>query len=307
MAIKEKLERLLRITTHIQEVYDRLLILEKDGKKDSLEYQKTIEYLKMCIENETEIYKKDYNTFDENEKLIRYLEIGCKRVRKSTYDYEDESIVFENDFSNKVAQRIINKLFNVLTDSEEFARLIEEESIKKGSNTEELNKMILDDRIAKNVIYNNLLCNIEQSVNNQNFKPYKDYLIEIKYDIPFVFGFFEEYMLENLFSPSFEHINLTNSQMASSAYLYDKAIEKLLEISDEDYRNSDNAVRAIILQSLVKSHLSLLPKEELLHYLKLLESIKAKEEDSDYKISEKIILLSFKQAIDKKNNKSKTV
>ena len=98
-------DSLMQISLSIGSLYSKLADLEIAGKKDSDEYRKTIEYLKISIETENEVLNSVFSLGYKYSEIVEYLR-KSKKEGKLQEDYES---AIEEDMQNNFLIRILSK------------------------------------------------------------------------------------------------------------------------------------------------------------------------------------------------------
>ena len=89
---------LINITSSIKSLHDKLFILESKGKKNSDEYNKILDYLKISIEVENKIYNQLNISNAEN--IFNYLikSENDKEIIKRIINNINTQFIFDEDF-----------------------------------------------------------------------------------------------------------------------------------------------------------------------------------------------------------------
>ena len=113
----EQIESLLKINTNIDRLYNKICDLEINGKSDTEEYKKIIEYLNIFIEGEEKIYNDSSVT---GEKLLSWAKFLFIQKRQNCFDIK-ENIMIQN-YDNRIYSRIIHTILSKL--SQNYSNLI---------------------------------------------------------------------------------------------------------------------------------------------------------------------------------------
>lgn len=228
--IKE-LEELIMLTRAVEDLYNKLCILEINHQKDSLEYAKLKDNLLMVLLTEKEAYLSFDLDIRKCDSLIDY--ICSKKLLNPDYDLDGYLFPFEDiAFPQKgdiVYKRIINTLYNKSCTIELIKKNKEEENIEKAEAMEKYKdylsgifgknfdikvfeignsndfeyKIACDNRVYldsyKTEMFNIFISFLTNSNINNNYKNHVKQLTEIKYNIPFLFEEFETDMIARNF------------------------------------------------------------------------------------------------------------
>lgn len=90
----QQIDQLIQITDSMKQLYTHLYQLEIDGKKDTEEYQKIVDYLNMTIEVEANLYNRFDFTYHKAIACVNYV-----LQEKFPYELEtdDENMVKQED------------------------------------------------------------------------------------------------------------------------------------------------------------------------------------------------------------------
>lgn len=177
---------LTKITESIRIIYEKLKLLEEINQKDSQEYKKNIDYLTICIEVETSKYNEIVNPSDLEE-LYSYLSKQNKKNCKDT-----EKLVCYERIRNNIFMKLSNNL-----KSESYH--IDDETEELKISTQKMN-VILNMALSNEYEYNILFLSLIDKCITENFSPYTDEFIDLKYDTCFCDRQIEKLVIENNFS-----------------------------------------------------------------------------------------------------------
>lgn len=263
----KKIESLLKKVTNIDKIYEKLYTLEIEGKKDTEEYEKHLEYLLIFLECEEKIYK------EANLSITKAL----------------SWIYFLNEKSdNKIVVRIIYNLFSLITANyNKLASLSHEElqyiakalSINaSGTNKDTIAKcIVLKDNIEKNLYYtflNFLESNIESTTNIE----LKNNLIAGKYNTLFTNPKIEKLVLSNKFDISpiphvIEDAYTILSPLNNDLYRCVKdlishtiatgEISELLKMNDTDYNDIQKTTTSTYRECMLRAAFQIMSDEKI--------------------------------------------
>lgn len=280
----DQIINLMKLTMSINELYTKLYKLEINNKKDTEEYKKEVELLKILLDEETKTYKEYNLTQAKSMEWIGYL-ISKKSSNIIKTDIET---IMNQDYNSRIVNRIINKLYSNI----EVSRIdnIIFSSIKEEIKNDELD--IPDEFITNSItsslkirksfecdIFNLYLSFLSEKIKDGNFKSIKNQLIDSKYN----FSFINKNIEDSMISKNFELDNTfyIGSKMTAELYritpelytflkdtyglqmLLDQIIE-LLKIADDDYSNTTKLTTAVLRQNLIKAILLTFDDETLI-------------------------------------------
>lgn len=303
-----KINRLLENSKAIGILYDKLYELEINGKKDTSEYKKQIEFLKISIELEDRLYKK-YN-FSTEKKLviIKYL-IGYKFSK----DYiEDEDSIMNQEYDEFFIRRVIRNLLGQVTQTNEgFKELYLDENDER--NMDYLMRSVKVLKELDEDMYNSYLLFLQENIDNEAYKCYKNDFIKAKYKLIFIYDKLENKMINNNFAISKDlylsskfisdlwNIDLDTYNFMKDDYceqILSKQILDFLDVGDMDYNNRIKSVSAVLRMCYIRSCLLMMSDEKIdeVNY-----TFHDYIEDEEYlnnhyndKIGEKLIISCFK-------------
>lgn len=320
----KEIERLLKINTNINRLYTKLYTLEIEGKKDSDDYNKNIEYLSILIEGEDKIYSDPSLT---TKKAISWAKFLFDQKSQNTFTQNKEKQEY-----NSIIIRIIDKLlskiikdYNTIINlsDREFTNIMTMLGLKMPDKVDRDTKykcIILTNAIEKDIHYN-FLSFLKKYIEDPKYRTLKKALIIGKYSIIFANKDIESYYLNNNFNipdDTYIYSTLVAEALQIKPELYrnikdvigykivNEQINKLLEISNIEYNDIMKSAISIIAQCLMSSALLCMSDEKIndVNY-EFHELIEDKEYSSVYpnsKVSESIIIELFKSI---KKNKSK--
>lgn len=302
----EQIEAILRNNKNIQRLYDKLCKLEIQGKKNTNEFEKLIEYLSIVIEVEDKLYNEAKLTPEKILSWIKFL--------KTT-----------KDKNNTILQRIINTLFQKLTNNynilknlpiKELENILKISGINltdKNPKKEEICKCILIKESIQKDSYHIFISFLEEKINNPKQKMFNEYLIESKYEAIFQNKDIESFAIKNnfdlpnkpyIFSPIIKEIHNINPILYKNIKdtIGDKIVStqiyKILEIKDEEYNNLNIVSAQIIRECMIKSYLTLMSDQKIsdvnYDFHEFIEDKDYEELYPNNNISENIIINLFK-------------
>lgn len=263
----EQIESLLKNNTNIDKLYTKLYTFELEGKKDTEEYKKHLEYLSMFLEFEEKIYK------DANFSIKKAL----------------SWIVFLNQKSNnKIVARILYNLFSFITNNYNELLTLSNDEIQNitklisitasGPNKETICKcIILKETIEKN-LYLTFLNFLEENIEANTNKELRENLILGKYNTLFTNPKIEKIALSNNFNISTTphiineipkqilpiNIDLYKSiKDLISSTIANGEIHELLEIHDNEYTDISKVTIATFRQCMLRSSFQIMSDEKI--------------------------------------------
>ena len=302
----QMIKELLEVTNSIKELYKRLYNLECEGKKESEEYRKNLEYLKIAIEVEDGIYDE----FDilKVEKMYNFLlkqhEINEHFILKRIVNNINDKFVINEDW-------VLDLFPEELVDSvyESHNEKTEEELMQFASGFLEVYKSLNKD------ISEGVLVFLQEYINKNNSSDIKDELIKRKYNLLFTNKKLEASIILNDFNISnliysnteliscYALINNETLKKIKDVFLADEITKEFLKILDGDelgYDIEDIRVYKIIKQCLLRAYFVLVDDEFLselnYEFHNLIEDEFYIKNHSEYQIGEEIIINSFKCA-----------
>ena len=305
-----KIESLLKNNTNIDKLYTKLYTIELDGKKNSDEYIKHLEYLLIFLEFEEKIYK------DANLSIEKAL----------------SWIIFLNKKSdNKIVSRIIYNLFSIITTKYSELMVLSYEGLQhiaktlsitaSGTNKETISScIVLKDNIEKNMYYT-FLNFLEAYIKSTDNSELKTNLIAGKYNTLFTNPKIEKIVLANKFdvSPiphiiedSHKILPSLNSDLYKcvkdliSSVIANGVIKELLQTSDADYNDILITTTSIYRQCMLRAAFQIMSDEKIsdlnIDFHEYVESDEYLNNHQNDHISYNLIIHNFKEI---KNDKKK--
>lgn len=316
----ENLEKIIKTHLSLEKLYEKLYLLEINNQQESLEYSKGLDYLNIVLEVEKDQIKSLNLDFYKCQRIIAY--IFAKKLSKDFLN--DIECITRGDYNLKIYRRLLYILYNKFNTYHDMLRdklmsKEEQELLKRiGSN---LNEEALSNQIYSNVevkktldndLYSNFLVFLQEMINNSTYKKYYAELIKRKYVLAFINPNIEEELIKNRFvindklSIKAKFIaNLTNMPEVAYTFLknscmndiYNSQIHLMLETSNFDYENSNQAVTSLLRQCFIRSVFLFMNSEEMLELnYSFHEFIESKDHSKESTISEQLIIDCFNQS-----------
>ena len=317
----ETIEKLINITRSIDVLYKKLYELEILGKKETEEYNKNLDYLKIAIDVENKIYN-DINS-DSNLSILIYDYLLQDRLPDEFIS--DKDCIVLQDISNLVIRRIISTLKRqIMSNVDVIKDIISKELtsiIKVITNfidninileNEMINLSILVESLEKD-LYGGFLSFLKENMTDKNNENIINELIKTKYLVLFINKNIESDMLINNFNISeyFELnsnyiaklIKMPNNELKEYKDLYyendiTNQINKLLIISNSDYNISTKNIEAILRECFIRAIFLFLSDSNIsdlnFDFHEYIESDEYKELYNNNDISESKVINCFK-------------
>lgn len=278
-----QIELLIKTTTFIDKLYNKLYELEINGNKETEEYIETIKCLNKNICYENAIY--DDLTY---ENCIAYFKYIYSTEITNTF-LSDRDSLLEQNYSNRIIRRILSTLnFKILSNPVHLQEILEDKIKNYVSDLDDENANSIIERSAnvsiqiKNSLDKDLLnmylSILEDFINNNNYQIFKNKLINSKYNLSFTNKETEKNLVNNNFTIPKEiyivstfvtEINGIPQEVyeaLTNLYVLETIKEQMiaiLEIGDMDYSNVSKATTSILRQSLMRAAISLLSENNL--------------------------------------------
>lgn len=322
----DKINELIKVTSSIDSIYNKLYDLEIKGKQESNEYKKLLEYLSIMKEVEDKLYDEANLTFERCVAWTNY--ITMQLPQNFTEEYQS---LINQDYDNRIFRRILAELKrNVVYNYKNIKKLMPKEMLEFGKkiskeNSENfLNNMIhVNAEIKKAIdkdILNAYLLFVQEFIDNPKYDGIKTLLIKSKYNTYFINKESENEIINNKFViPSELYINskfiadINQFDLKMLKILKDDnairiaipEISQLIEMTDIEYNNQKKAITSILRQCLLRSSFLLMSdlaiEEVNFAFHKLIDDKKYFERHKNDRISEQHIINCFKNI-----NKDKT-
>ena len=251
-------EELIKVSSSIAKLFDMLCDLEINGKKDTIEYQKTLDYLKIALSVEEDIYKNNNLNSERCNEIIDFI-IMSMLTGKMINDFD---AVSTSKFDNSAIRRIINILnkknimdyagiSKIITASEYEDRYVKDlQDIMFVNNL--MRSYLLDDLV------NAIMCFNDEEIKKEENDNYRDSLIKAKYFLSSIYKELDDSLLNQKFE-SCEKI-LDNTRIM--AYITGLNNDNLIEIKREYL--SKLAIKQIYMMLSTKNKDSLLIRKSIL-------------------------------------------
>jgi len=325
----EEIAALINVTTAISNDYKALYNLEINGKKDNEEYKKVLDNLHMDIDFENKLYNEYYHlNYDKCNAWLEYL-FENNMPEKIEKDMET---MMKQDYSNRIIMRILNTLINKMTENyHDVKKIIPEEMIEilKQIGIPNPDRMLSQSAYSSIKIQNALeidtinayLSILEEYIKKEDYRNFRNQLINSKYNITFINKQIEKDMISNNFDIS--DTLYINSKMIADLYqldstIYDvlkdhyiiqiasKQISEVIEIGDMDYSDQNKAITSILRQCLMRASFLLMSDDTIsdINYTfhEFIEGEKYIDRHKNDRISEQLIVNCFR-SIKKDKNK----
>ena len=238
----------------IAKLYNRLTNLEINQLIDTLEYKNIKKYISICQEVENELYQKL-----DCDKFPIYLEYLQEDLYDSISDYD----VICSDFEDLILhKRIYNRISSIETS------LIIEDIQKENDDSLDSQRIMLVNTIHEDFL-NLFIFFLNDFINNPIFNKYKEDLIKAKYQVYFLNNQLEKMFLQNstqdniinCFSTA-DLLTIEQKELHHLVYIYinkyiKKYFPKLLEITDDMYKDDEKVRLSLLYQALIKSSLEI--------------------------------------------------
>lgn len=309
-------DSLMQISLSIGSLYSKLADLEIAGKKDSDEYRKTIEYLKISIETENEVLNSVFSLGYKYSEIVEYLR-KSKKEGKLQEDYES---AIEEDMQNNFLIRILSKLNNKKTTETGYVSNFLLEIMEKSlgiSREETLRKVIVETEL-KNGLKKDYLINF--FIILQDFCTKKQYqntvpcLLLSKYVLFYISPSIETDFIESEFE--LPEVLCSNASIVATLYsisadIYEArknyygmeaAIDSISEILNLDSKNAPQLSSDAIIKMCFLCSSFMLMDDESLHNLNYefhskIEGDEYLEQYPNNSTNERIVIDCFKQIV----------
>lgn len=214
----ELVNRIVKVTTTISNIYQKLCTLEVYSQKNSNYYKKLLNNLKIATSIEDELYERLNLNYEKLKKIEEYFFNNLEE-----FLLEDFEILINQDFDNHIFLRIKNILFNKF--STDYKSLKEDELIKQMKACNYENNIDIDefitfgiiDKIIKKDVMDAYLVFLLEFIKKYDFNSYNNSalisnLINSKYNVIFLNKYIEADMIQNGF-------NITETTVASSKFI----------------------------------------------------------------------------------------
>ena len=245
---------IFNLNKKIAKLYNKLTDLEINQLIDTLEYKNIKKYISICQEIENELYQKL-----DCDKFLIYLEY----LQEDLYDNISDYDVICSDFEDLILhKRIYNRISSMETS------LIIEDIQNENDDTLDSQRIMLVNTICEDFL-NLFIFFLNDFINNPIFNQYKEDLIKAKYKVYFLNNQLEKMFLQNstqdniinCFSTA-DLLTIEQKELHHLVYIYinkyiKKYFPKLLEITDDMYKDDEKVRLSLLYQSLIKSSLEI--------------------------------------------------
>ena len=245
---------IFNLNKKIAKLYNKLTNLEINQLIDTLEYKNIKKYISICQEVENELYQKL-----DCDKFPIYLDY----LQKNLYDNISDYDVICSDFEDLILhKRIYNRISSMETS------LIIEDIQKENDNSLDSQRIMLVNTIHEDFL-NLFIFFLNDFINNPIFNKYKEDLIKAKYKVYFLNNQLEKMFLQNstrdniinCFSTA-DLLTIEQKELHHLVYIYinkyiKKYFPKLLEITDDMYKDDEKVRLSLLYQALIKSSLEI--------------------------------------------------
>ena len=245
---------IFNLNKKIAKLYNKLTNLEINQLIDTLEYKNIKKYISICQEVENELYQKL-----DCDKFPIYLDY----LQKNLYDNISDYDVICSDFEDLILhKRIYNRISSMETS------LIIEDIQKENDDTLDSQRIMLVNTIHEDFL-NLFIFFLNDFINNPIFNKYKEDLIKAKYKVYFLNNQLEKMFLQNstrdniinCFSTA-DLLTIEQKELHHLVYIYinkyiKKYFPKLLEITDDMYKDDEKVRLSLLYQALIKSSLEI--------------------------------------------------
>lgn len=245
---------IFNLNKKIAKLYNRLTNLEINQLIDTLEYKNIKKYISICQEVENELYQKL-----DCDKFPIYLDY----LQEDLYDNISDYDVICSDFEDLILhKRIYNRISSMETS------LIIEDIQNENDDTLDSQRIMLVNTIHEDFL-NLFIFFLNDFINNPIFNKYKEDLIKAKYKVYFLNNQLEKMFLQNstqdniinCFSTA-DLLTIEQKELHHLVYIYinkyiKKYFPKLLEITDDMYKDDEKVRLSLLYQALIKSSLEI--------------------------------------------------
>ena len=318
----EWLKGLIQTTESIETIYNKLCELETNGQKDSEEYRKYIDYLKMSLEVESDIYSSAKLDFNRGSAIYNY--IVEDRIPEGTLT-DKESLIAQN-YDYRVLKRILGALKKIIVTD---YKTIQEQMMPSGlvQLMRDIGMSNVDQRVSNAVFSGvSLKSSMDQDIMrgflsfvgdltiNSRYEEYRPNLIATKYNAAFLDKDAEADLLENSFEIAdgfFSNANLTGGLVETPQALLDvlknhegfqeaaHQLGFLVKMHDAEFEDKNKAYGALLRQCFLRSAFLLMDEEALsklnYYFHDFVESPRYLEDHKDDSIGELKVTECFRK------------
>lgn len=241
---KQMFDAIFRVTETIERLYEGLYLLEIKGFKNSDEYNRKFNMLKIFLKQEEQLYNDVKFNKDKVYSWLKYL----KMTKKFDNLGNNFDSVLNEKYENKVIRRIYNKLYKEL----HKVTLNIGDYLSNGfnfigvgsENKTNLEKMIYHlaivykDKIEEEVdkdLKKTIYTILEEYINDPKYLIVKDKLIYTKYYLSFIFSKSEEYMIKHSFIVPKDVYLLAKMESDNLGDLFTESFDDVKDDFDSDF------------------------------------------------------------------------
>ncbi|MEG1306146.1 MAG: hypothetical protein RSD00_02895 [Bacilli bacterium] len=276
----KRIQELIIYSSIVHNTYERLFLLELHNKKDTPIYRETIEDLRRTLIEEKIIYEEAHFTFIMCKAYIKYI----TKFLLPDDIFDDLDPILQGDYKDMRCERVINRLFNIITSikfkiyktDNELCTFINNLSSIAGVANDGYDDLLESEFIKD--FYSSVLTMIDKRLKDPYYKDYYGALLKCKYDIAFCVKEVEKESVDNNFvSPKQlylsslllsdilnidkkEYDNKRKQFMSDYAY---SVINLLLSYDDEEYLDYQEQDKIIITSTFLISLLMIADEDTL--------------------------------------------
>lgn len=241
---KYMFDAIFRVTETIERLYEGLYLLEIKGFKNSDEYNRKFNMLKIFLKQEAQLYADVKFNKDKVYSWLKYL----KMTKKFDNLGNNFDSVLNEKYENKVIRRIYNKLYKEL----HKVTLNIGDYLSNGfnfigvgsENKTNLEKMIYHlaivykDKIEEEVdkdLKKTIYTILEEYINDPKYSIVKDKLIYTKYYLSFIFSKSEEYMIRHSFNVPKDTYLFAKMESDNLGDLFTESFDDVKDDFDSDF------------------------------------------------------------------------
>lgn len=170
---------LVKITNLIYKKYVEIYELDLEGKVENQEYESKVNELKRLLALE-EVFYKSLDLQFLAESMTKHVDMFTEdKLASELID------VYESKKDRLIQRRI-------------FKKVVEKPSVERNPHGRLTGREIANNALKQDFI-NTLLAIITQYINDEHFKDVREYFVNLKYNLSFIYGSIERDFLENKF------------------------------------------------------------------------------------------------------------
>lgn len=323
----ELINKLIKLTSSIDTLYKKMYELEINDKKQTEEYQKTLDSLSGYLDLEKRLYDNSNLDFSKCIAIVKFI-INKKMPDEILNDVES---IMQQDYNNRILRRMLNIFSNkILENYETIKEMLPKEII----NFMEQIEIPDSDKVLSQTIYssielekafekdmlNGFLVFLQEFIEGNDYKNYKNDLICAKYNTAFITKSIENDLINNNFDISknfyinsrlvadLTKMDLELYNMLKNSYGLkesNKQISEILKIGDMDYSELKKVITSIFRQCLLRVNLLLMNDEFIENvnndFYEYIKDGKYLDRHSDDRISKQLIINCFNSVETDKN------